>query len=114
METKTLKENAKEYVQKRTLNVTDLDKVDLSFPMEDRIGTDKEGNSFDYKVIVINEQEYRVAGTVLGEIQKIIKLKPEAKFVKVTSTGSGLNTKYEVEYVEEEKSDKELPTEESK
>ncbi len=102
MENKTLKENAKEYIQKRTLNVTDLDKVDLSFPMEDRLGTDKEGKEFSYKVIVINEQEYRVAGTVLGEIQKIIKLKPEAKFVKVTSTGSGLNTKYEVEYVEEE------------
>ena len=102
MENKTLKENATEYIPKRTLNVTDLNKVDLSFPMEDRTGTDKEGKEFNYKVIVINEQEYRVAGTVLGEIQKIIKLKPEAKFVKVTSTGSGLNTKYEVEYVEEE------------
>jgi hypothetical protein len=102
MENKTLKENAKEYVLKRTLNVTDLDKVDLSFPMENRTGIDKEGNNFEYKVIVMNEQEYRVAGTVLGEIQKILKLKPEAKFVKVTSSGSGLNTKYEVEYVEEE------------
>ena len=110
MENKTLKETAKEYTPKRTLNVTDLDKVDLSFPVEDRSGKktikDKDGNDveeeFSYQVIVINEQEYRVAATVLAEIQKILKLKPEAKFVKVTSTGSGLNTKYEVEYVEEE------------
>ena len=109
MENKTLKENAKDYIPKRTLNVTDLNKVDLSFPMEDRTGTDKEGKEFSYKVIVINEQEYRVAGTVLGEIQKILKLKPEAKYVKVTSTGSGLNTKYEVEYVEEESEESELP-----
>ena len=109
MENKTLKETAKEYVPKRTLNVTDLDKVDLSIPMEDRTGTDKDDKEFKYKVIVVDEIDYRVAGTVIGEIQKILKLKPEAKFVKVTSTGSGLNTKYEVEYVEEEKSDKTLP-----
>jgi len=102
MENKTLKETAKEYIPKRTLNVTDLDRVDLSFAIEDRVGKDKDKNEFKYKVIVINEQEYRVAGTVLEEIQKIIKLKPDAKYVKVTSTGSGLNTKYTVEYVEED------------
>ena len=51
--------------------------------------------------MVVNEQEYRVPATVLVEIQKIIKLKPQAKYVKVTSTGSGLNTSYAVEYVEE-------------
>jgi len=100
MENKTLKETATDYVQKRTLNVTDLDKVDLSFPMEDRTGTNKEGKEFSYQVMVVNEQEYRVPATVLEEIQKILKLKPEAKFVKVTSTGSGLNTSYAVEFIE--------------
>ena len=99
MENKTLKETAKDYVPKRTLNVTDLDRVDLSFPMEDRVGTTKEGKDFDYQVMVINGQEYRVPATVLEEIQKILKLKPETKFVKVTSTGSGLNTTYSVDYV---------------
>jgi len=102
MENKSLKETAKEYVPKRTLNVTDLDKVDLSFPIEDRVGKDKDDNEFKYKVIVINEQEYRVPATVLEEIQKIVKIRPEAKYVKATSTGSGLNTKYAVEYVAED------------
>ncbi len=100
MESKTLKESAMDYTPKRTLNVTDLDKVNLSFPIEDREGTDNKGNTFAYKVIVVNEIEYRVPGTVLEEIQKILKLKPEAEFVKVTSTGSGLNTTYAVEYLE--------------
>ncbi len=101
MASKTLKETAQDYVPKRTLNVTDLDRVDLSFPIEDRTGTDSKGKDFYYKVIVMNQKEYRVPGTVLEEIKKILKLKPEAKFVKVTSTGSGLNTSYEVEFVEE-------------
>ena len=107
MENKTLKETATEYEPKRTLNVTDLDRVDLSFPMADRTGKDKDGKDFNYQVMIINEQEYRVPATVLEEIQKILKLKPEAKFVKVTKEGSGLNTKYAVEYLEV----KEEPTE---
>ncbi len=96
----SLKETAKEYTSKLTLNIADLDKVDLSFPMKDRTGTDKDGKSFEYKVMIANEQEYRVPNTVLEEIQKILKLKPEAKFVKVTKKGLGLNTSYSVEYLE--------------
>ena len=77
--------------------------------MEDRKGTNSEGKEFSYQVMIINEQEYRVPATVLEEIQKILKLKPEAKFVNVTKKGAGLNTSYSVEYVEE---DTEEPTEE--
>ena len=96
----SLKDTAKEYSPKLTLNIADLDRVDLSFPIEDRTGTDKEGKEFEYKVMIANKQEYRVPNTVLEEIQKILKLKPEAKFVKVTKKGSGLNTSYSVEFIE--------------
>jgi len=50
--------------------------------------------------MIANGQEYRVPNTVLEEIQKILKLKPETKFVKVSKKGSGLNTTYSVEFVE--------------
>ena len=96
----SLKDTANAYEQKRTLNIADLDKVDLSFPIEDRSGTDSEGKTFNYKVMIANEIEYRTPNTVLEEIQKILKLKPEAKFVKVSKKGSGLNTSYSVEFLE--------------
>ncbi len=96
----SLKETAEGYEPKLTLNIADLDKVDISYPIEDRTGTDKEGKEFEYKVMIANSQEYRVPNTVLEEIQKILKLKPEAKFVKVTKKGSGLATSYSVEYKE--------------
>lgn len=96
----SLKETAKDYEPKRTLNVVDLDRVDLSLPIEERTGTDNSGKAFDYHVLVVNEQEYRVPNTVLEEIKKILKLKPEAKFVKVTKKGTGLNTTYSVEFLE--------------
>jgi hypothetical protein len=92
-----LKETALAYTPKQTLNVTDLDRVDLTLPMEDRTGTDAEGKEFGYKVLVIDEQEFRVPNSVIEEIKKILKLKPEVGFVKVTKSGSGLSTRYSVE-----------------
>ena len=96
----SLKETAEGYEPKLTLNIADLDKVDLSFPIEERSGTDKEGKTFEYHVMIANSQEYRVPNTVLEEIKKILKLKPEAKFVNVTKKGSGLATSYSVEYID--------------
>lgn len=94
----TLREEAQAYEPKKTLNIADLDRIDLdSFQIEDREGTDTEGKSFNYKVLVANQQEYRVPNPVLEEIKKILKLKPEVKAVKVNKSGSGLATKYEVD-----------------
>jgi len=101
MENKSLKESAQEYEPKLTLNIADLDKVDISFPMGDRTSKDKDGKDFSYKVMIANEQEYRVPNTVLEEIQKILKLRPDAKFVSVTKKGAGLNTSYSVELIED-------------
>jgi len=67
----SLKDTATEYEPKLTLNIADLDKVDISFPVEDRSGTNAEGKDFEYKVMVANNLEYRVPNTVLEEIQKI-------------------------------------------
>jgi len=92
----TLKEEALVYEQKRTLNITDLDKVDLSFPIEGRSSEDKEGKPYSYKVMVVNGQEYRVPYTVLEEIKKMLALKADLAFVKVTKTGEGKATKYSV------------------
>jgi len=103
-----LKETATAYEPKKTLNIADLDRVDLSWPVEKRAGTtmktDEEGKdyeeSYQYQVMVINELEYRVPNSVLEEIQKMVKLVPELKFVRVEKTGSGYGTKYTVGKVE--------------
>lgn len=92
----TLKEEAEAYEPKVTLNIADLDKVDLSFPMQDREGTDKDNKPYKYKVMVVNEIEYRVPVTVLEEIKKMLTLKSDLTHVKVTKSGSGLNTRYSV------------------
>ena len=103
-----LKETAQAYEPKKTLNIADLDRVDLTWPVENRAGVavkqDEEGKdyeeSYSYKVMVVNEMEYRVPNSVLEEIQKMIELVPELQFVNVEKTGSGFGTKYSVKKVE--------------
>jgi hypothetical protein len=92
----SFKDEAKAYEPKQTLNIADLDRVDLSFPIEEREGTDSDGNTFKYKVMVANGLEYRVPNTVLEEVKKMLNLKPDLSYVKVSKTGSGLNTRYSV------------------
>lgn len=96
----TFKEEAQEYEPKQTLNIADLEKADLSLPIEERTGTDQEGKEFTYKVMIVDAQEYRVPNTVFEEVKKILELKPEVEFVKVTKTGSGLATRYSVKVLE--------------
>ncbi len=99
----TIREEAQAYEPKQTLNIADLDKVELDkFSLQDGEGESKDGKTFTYKFFVLDAKEYRVPGTVLEEIQKMLKLKPELKFVKVIKTGSGqYNTKYTVEEYKE-------------
>jgi len=102
-----LKETAQAYEPKKTLNIADLDRVDLTWPVESRTGVtvkqDEEGKdyeeSYSYKVMIVNEIEYRVPNTVLEEIQKMVELVPELQFVNVDKTGSGYGTKYSVKKV---------------
>lgn len=96
----SLKQEAKDYIPKQTLNIADLDRVDISFPLVEKTGIDKDGKEFEYKVMVVNEQEYRVPNSVLEEIKKILDLKPEVNFVNVSKSGSGMATRYNVKVVD--------------
>lgn len=95
----SLKETSQAYEPKVTLNIADLDRVDLSFPIEERSGINSKGEEFFYKVLVVNGIEYRTPNSVLEEIKKILEIKPEVTHIKVTQSGSGLKTKYKVSVV---------------
>jgi len=95
----SLKETAQAYEPKTTMNIADLDKVDISLEVEDRTGTDADGKEFAYKVLVVDGKEYRTPNTVLEEIKKIVSLKPDVQFVKVIKQGAGLSTRYSVNVI---------------
>ena len=97
----SLKETATAYEPKQTLNIADLDKVDLSCPIEERKGTNKDGEDFTYSVLIFGDKEYRTPATVLEEIKKILAIRPNAQYVNVNKTGSGLSTRYTVDLLKE-------------
>ena len=93
-------DSAKAYEPKRTLNITDLNKVDVNLQLEDRTGTDSAGKDFNYQVTVIEGKEYRVPATVLEKLQEALKIRSDIKSFKAIQKGSGLNTSYSIEVLE--------------
>ncbi len=96
----TIKETALDYQPQQTMNIADLDKVSVDCQVYEKVKADGEGKDYSYKCVELNGIEYRMPNTVLEEIQKILKIKPDVKFVNVTKTGEGLKTRYAVEVAE--------------
>ena len=93
----SIKEQAQEYEALQVKNIAELEIVDVDLQLEDREGTNKEsGEVFKYKVIILNNEEYRVPGKVLGDLKAILEKKPDLKHFSVTKKGSGLQTQYTV------------------
>lgn len=97
---KTFKEAAEEYEPKRTANIADLEKFDVSEPIEEREGKDSEGKTFKYNVLVRDNEDYRVPNTVLETVKGIlaanVKHDKEVTSFSVEKTGEGMGTKYQV------------------
>ena len=94
MEQKTLKSEAIAYESRSVGNIADLPKVSTELVIEEREGTNEEGKTFSYKVIIIDGQEYRVPVSVLKSLKAILQDNPNLKYFKVKKTGSGMNTEY--------------------
>jgi hypothetical protein len=93
----TLSEFASNYTPQTTKNIADLKEVDVSLVLEDREGIDKKGNTFKYKVVVVNGEDYRVPSSVIGNLKVIIQKKPSLKKFSVAKQGTTKDdTKYTV------------------
>lgn len=93
----SIKEEAMAFEQKQTQNIADLPEVPLDLQLEDREGTDREtGKPFNYKVVVMNETDYRIPDVVISNIKSILETKPATTKVKVHKEGMGLKTRYTV------------------
>ena len=92
----TIKEAAQTYESHSVGNISDLAKVSTDLVIEDREGTNDEGKTFNYKVILVDEQAYRLPASVLKSLKAILEDNPDLKSFKVKKTGTGLATEYTV------------------
>ena len=91
-----LKETAQAYESKATKNIADLPKVSTALSVEDRKGTNEDGKEFSYKVVMIDQEEYRVPASVLKSLKAILEENPNLKDFKVKKSGTGMSTEYTV------------------
>ena len=93
----TIKEEAKQYIPEQVKNIADLPEVSVDLQLEDREGKNKEtGETFKYKVVSINGEDYRIPLKVIGDVKSILEKKPDLQKFAVTKKGIGLNTQYTV------------------
>ncbi len=92
----TLKQFAQDYVPTQMNNIADLEIVRTDVEIKEETRTNKENEDYTVKYIVVDGKEYRVPATVVEQIQTIIKTKPDLATVKVSKSGTGLGTKYQV------------------
>lgn len=96
-----LKDEAKAYEPKQTLNIADLEKVSVEIPVEDdeyefvdeKTGEEKK---IKQKVVIVENKKYRVPASVLNQLKILLEDNPELKWFKVKKSGVGLNTDYTV------------------
>ena len=91
-----LNEEAKNYEAPTMKNITDLESLPTDLEVTEE--TFKEGTEDEFKVRVIRvgDETYRVPVSVLKSLKAILEVKPDLKMIKVTKSGTGMNTEYTV------------------
>ena len=74
--------------------VADLEYFSLTEPTETRTSTTRDGKEYTFKVLIRGTKEYRVPYSVIGDIQELLKSKPNLTAFQVIKSGEGETTKY--------------------
>jgi|TARA_Y100000310_G_C20415153_1_gene683949 23S rRNA maturation-related 3'-5' exoribonuclease YhaM len=91
-----IKETANAYEGNRTKNIAELQKVATNMEVEKRTGTNNKGEVFEYNVIIVEGQEYRIPNSVLKDLKEIQTDNENLKEFRVKISGEGMATRYTV------------------
>lgn len=91
-----IKEEAQAYEPPQTKNIAELEKVPIDIEVEEREFIKQDNTTFKLKVIVVNDEDYRIPISILKSLKTILEEKPDLKFFKVKKTGEGLKTEYTI------------------
>ena len=92
----SLKEAAQAYEPPQTLNIADLDHVNVDIEIKKETHTKSDGEDFTINVIEVEGKKYRVPSSVLNGMKAIIERLPSTKLITVLKSGTGMNTSYQV------------------
>lgn len=75
----------------RVKNIAELNSIPTDLEVQSE--TDAE---FPYQYVIVEDEKYRVPGSVLGNLKVILVENPDLKRFKVAKTGEGMDTRYTV------------------
>jgi len=91
-----IKEFAKEYVPQQMKNIAELEVIRTDIEIKKEVREDQSHEKYTVMFVVINDEEYRVPGSVVGQLKTLLESKPDLASFKVVRTGQGMGTKYQV------------------
>ena len=91
-----IKEFAKSYEPQKMKLISDLDSVKSTIEFKTETRKDRENKDYLINFIVIDGVEYRVPISVVEQLKIVLESKPDLETFKVSKTGEGMATKYQV------------------
>jgi spore coat polysaccharide biosynthesis predicted glycosyltransferase SpsG len=96
----TITDFAKGFEPSKTRNISELKEIPTSLELVDDEFTADKGKETEkivkQKVVVINNEKYRVPMSVIADLKAIIEKNPNLEKFSVTKKGTGLQTRYTV------------------
>jgi len=92
----SIKESAEQYEAKQTKNIAELEKVSVDISIREETFTKSDGEEFTLNLCEIDGEQYRVPVSVLKSLKAVLKEMPDLKYFKVTKSGEGMNTSYNI------------------
>ncbi len=97
----TITEFAKGFEPSKTRNISELKEVPTDLQLvDDEFTIEKDENGekkvVKQKVVILNNEKYRVPISVIADLKAILEKNPDMKKFSVTKKGQGLQTRYTV------------------
>ena len=91
-----IKDFAKSYEPQKMKLISDLESVKSEIEFKTETRKDRENKDYLINFIVIEGIEYRVPISVIEQLKVVLETKPDLESFKVSKTGDGMATKYQV------------------
>ncbi len=92
----SIKDFAKAFEPQQMKNIADLETVDANAEIKRETRKDQNNDEYNVMFIIKDGEEYRVPPSVVSQLKAVIEAKPDLATFKVTKTGQGMGTKYQV------------------
>ena len=92
----SIKDFAKAFEPQQMKNIADLETVEANTEIKRETRKDQSNEEYNVMFIVKDGEEYRVPPSVVSQLKAVIEAKPDLTTFKVTKSGQGMGTKYQV------------------